>query len=118
MSGAIGGAIQRCPGCGGPMARGIAGNVFCQTCVHFGARADKQPDPVNPSHYVKRGIEVRHVIRAFECTYNVGTAVAYLLRAPFKGRYLEDIRKAIQHLTFELEDKGGGGDGVDRDRTK
>lgn len=70
-----------------------------------------RPDPVNPSHYVKRGIEVRNVIRAFECTYNVGTAVAYLLRAPFKGRYLEDIRKAIQHLNFELEDKGGG-DGV------
>lgn len=69
------------------------------------------PDPISPQHYVKRGIEVRHVISAFECTYNVGTAVAYLLRAPFKGRYLEDIRKAIQHLNFELEDKGGG-DGV------
>jgi hypothetical protein len=60
---------------------------------------------VNPGHYVKGGIEVRHVIRAFECSYNVGTAVAYLLRAPFKANYVEDIRKAVQHLQFELEDK-------------
>jgi hypothetical protein len=65
----------------------------------------QKSDPVNPSHYVKGGIEVRHVIRAFECTYNCGTAVAYILRAPFKGHYAEDLRKAIQHLQFELEDK-------------
>lgn len=78
----------------------------------------KRLDPVNPSHYVKRGIEVRHVIRAFECSYNIGTAIAYLLRAPFKKDYLEDLKKAAKHIQFELEDKGGGGDGVDRDRTK
>lgn len=56
-----------------------------------------------PSHYTKRGIEVRQVIAAFGCNYNVGTAVAYLLRAPFKGTYQQDIRKAAQHLAFEIE---------------
>jgi hypothetical protein len=80
---------------------------FCQVCIldRRAREASETPDPVNPSHYVKGGIEVRHVIRAFECTYNCGTAVAYILRAPFKGHYAEDLRKAIQHLQFELEDK-------------
>lgn len=59
-----------------------------------------------PSHYVRDGIEVRHVIRAFRCNYNVGVAVAYLLRAPFKGTYELDVRKAREHLGFEIEGFG------------
>lgn len=67
--------------------------------------ADKvATDAINPGHYVKRGIEVRHVIRAFECTYHCGDAIAYILRAKFKNNYAEDLRKAIAHLQFELEE--------------
>lgn len=76
--------------------------IYCATTKEQGAIPS---DPISPQHYVKGGIEVRHVIRAFECTYNVGTAIAYLLRAKFKANYVEDVRKAIQHLQFELEDK-------------
>lgn len=82
------------------------GGAYCLTCAQVAQAVVAVPsDPISPSHYVKGDIEVRHVIRAFECTYNVGTAIAYLLRAKFKANYVEDIRKAVQHLQFELEDK-------------
>lgn len=94
--------VTRCPGCC---------EYFQTQSGHFCSRptiamGSVDSDPVNPSHYVKRGIEVRHVIRAFECSYNIGTAVAYLLRAPFKKDYIEDLRKAAMHIQFELEDRG------------
>lgn len=77
---------------------------YCYTCK-------ESSNPISPSHYVKRGIEVRKVIAAWELTYHCGDALAYILRAKFKGNYAEDLRKAIQHLQFELEEHGGG-DGV------
>ena len=51
------------------------------------------------------GIEAHEVIDDFLLSYNVGTAVTYLLRS---GKKLnnpaeQDIKKAIDHLKFELE---------------
>ena len=46
----------------------------------------------------------REVVENFELNYNLGTAVTYLLRAYRKHKTPnEDIQKAIDHLTFELE---------------
>ena len=60
-----------------------------------------------PTYYEgkKRKIRAHHVISDFELSYNLGTAVTYLLRAGKKpGNPAEqDIRKAINHLQFELE---------------
>lgn len=98
----------RCHKCDAIMVRTGLITVRCPLCSSVRDTVDaSSSDPVNPSHYVKRGIEVRHVIRAFECSYNIGTAVAYLLRAPFKKDYIEDLRKAAMHIQFELEDRGG-----------
>ena len=53
----------------------------------------------------KYGYSARKVVEDFDLSYNVGTAVSYLLRAGKKeGNPAEqDIQKAIDHLTFELE---------------
>tara|TARA_R100000664_G_C2650916_1_gene71598 strand:- start:269 stop:520 length:252 start_codon:yes stop_codon:yes gene_type:complete len=61
-----------------------------------------------PSYYIGKNhkIEARKVIEDFQaCNYNLGTAITYLLRAGKKeGNPIEnDIRKAINHLHFELE---------------
>lgn len=50
-------------------------------------------------------VEARHVIAGSGASYNVGTALAYLMRAGKKAGsgYQEDVRKAIRHLEFELE---------------
>ena len=59
-----------------------------------------------PIYYIGKRykIEARKVIEDFELSYNVGTAVTYLLRAERKhASPIECIQKAINHLEFELD---------------
>ena len=61
-----------------------------------------------PHYYIGKNhkIEARKVIEDFQAeSYNLGTAITYLLRAGKKeGNPAEqDIRKAINHLHFELD---------------
>ena len=60
-----------------------------------------------PSYYLGlfAGIKANEIIDDFLLTYNVGTAVTYLLRAGKKPNNpkAQDIQKAIDHLKFELE---------------
>jgi hypothetical protein len=61
-----------------------------------------------PHYYIGKNykIEARKVIEDFQAdSYNLGTAITYLLRAGKKeGNPTEqDIRKAINHLHFELD---------------
>ena len=61
-----------------------------------------------PQYYIGKNykIEARKVIEDFQAdSYNIGTAITYLLRAGKKeGNPAEqDIRKAINHLHFELD---------------
>ena len=61
-----------------------------------------------PNYYIgkKYKIEDRKVVEEFQGdSYNLGTAITYLLRAGKKeGNPTEqDIRKAMEHLHFELD---------------
>ena len=58
-----------------------------------------------PEYYKgKNGYMAKDVIANFDLTYNIGTAVTYLLRAYRKHDTPVDcIKKAIAHLEFELE---------------
>ena len=59
-----------------------------------------------PSYYIGKyhKYEARKVVEDFELTYNIGTAVTYLLRAHRKHDTPVDcIKKAIAHLEFELD---------------
>ena len=61
-----------------------------------------------PSYYIgkKYKIEARKVVEDFQAdNYNLGVAISYLLRCGKKeGNSAEqDIRKAINHLHFELD---------------
>jgi hypothetical protein len=60
-----------------------------------------------PSYYKgKNGYMAKDVVSNFDLSYNIGTAVTYLLRWA-KNKHqdggVEDIRKAINHLHFELD---------------
>ena len=68
--------------------------------------ADTTGDKRIPSYYIGKyhKYEARKVVEDFELTYNIGTAVTYLLRAHRKHDTPVDcIKKAIAHLEFELE---------------
>jgi hypothetical protein len=59
-----------------------------------------------PEYYKgKNGYMAKDVVSNFDLSYNVGTAVTYLLRSTKKHKDggVQDIRKAINHLHFELE---------------
>ena len=68
--------------------------------------ADITIDKRIPSYYIGKyhKYEARKVVEDFELTYNIGTAVTYLLRANRKhDTPINCIKKAIAHLQFELE---------------
>lgn len=74
---------------------------------------DEKKDMVNhPEHYKGiYGLEVIEVMRNFISKYQnayVGAMVCsvlkYILRAPSKGKQLEDLKKARKHLDFAIEE--------------
>ena len=60
-----------------------------------------------PDYYIgkNKNIKAHEVIADYELTYNIGTAVTYLLRSGKKPNNPaeQDIQKAIDHLEFELQ---------------
>jgi hypothetical protein len=58
-----------------------------------------------PKYYDgSNGYTAREVVENFDLNYNLGTACTYILRAYKKhDTPNQDIQKAIDHLTFELE---------------
>ena len=66
-----------------------------------------------PDYYIGSvyGYEARKVVEDWNLSYNIGTAVTYLLRAgkkveqgmDNKAKHIEDIKKTINHLKFEIE---------------
>ena len=66
-----------------------------------------------PDYYIGSvyGYEARKVVEDWNLSYNIGTAVTYLLRAgkkkengmDDKAKHIEDIKKTINHLKFEIE---------------
>ena len=69
-------------------------------------KSKMKTDKKIPKYYVgkKYGYEARKIVEDYELSYNVGTAVSYLLRSDRKHETpVQDIRKAISHLHFELD---------------
>lgn len=62
----------------------------------------RRSDPINPDHYNRNGIELGDVFDAWELGYWDGSAAKYLFRAKFKGRRLEDLRKAARCIEKEI----------------
>jgi len=61
------------------------------------------PDPVNhPKHYTSHpsGIEPIEIC-AYETFYR-GNVIKYVMRAPYKGCELQDLKKARQYLDWEI----------------
>ncbi len=66
---------------------------------------DLASNPI-PNYYVGNtyGYEARKVCEDWDLSYNIGTAVTYLLRSSYKHDSPYDcIQKAINHLNFELD---------------
>ena len=63
-------------------------------------------NPDVPDYYKgKNGYMAKDVVANFDLSYNCGTATTYILRSKNKHSDggIEDLKKAIAHLKFELE---------------
>lgn len=60
-------------------------------------------DMVNhPPHY-QHGIEPIEFIESHNLNFNLGSAVKYIARAPYKGKELEDLKKAKWFIEREIK---------------
>jgi hypothetical protein len=74
-----------------------------RSCVSFKDKALVGQSLVDhPSHYNVGGIEVIDFIEAWELNFSLGSAVKYIARAPYKGKQLEDLRKAAWYINREI----------------
>ena len=56
----------------------------------------------HPSHYNRGRIEVIDFINDQQLNFNLGNVIKYVCREADKGG-TEDLKKAMQYLTFEIE---------------
>lgn len=81
--------------------QGVPNEVDCVKCITAHAKGDMV---AHPAHYVEgRKYEPKDVIRDWQLNYNLGCVVKYISRAGRKNDILEDLQKARQYLTFEIE---------------
>ena len=61
----------------------------------------------HPDHYNEHlsGVECIDIVEWM--TFNLGNAVKYVWRAPYKGNQIEDLRKAAWYINREIERLGG-----------
>jgi len=65
--------------------------------------SEKNDNVNHPSHYNQGGIEAVDVINAYKLGFYEGNVVTYILRAKFKGRELEDLKKAKWYLDYLIK---------------
>lgn len=69
----------------------------------FEKNSNDEIDMVNhPPHY-QHGIEPIEFIESHNLNFNLGSAVKYIARAPYKGNELEDLKKAKWFLEREIK---------------
>ena len=54
-------------------------------------------------HYQNGGIEPIDYINSHNFNFNRGCVIKYVSRAGLKGSEIEDLKKAIDYLNFEIE---------------
>lgn len=85
---------------------GLGGAVLAKRPAWAGLSEVYSPAPDiidQPEHYTSHpsGIEVIDITR--HETFLRGNVLKYVLRAPYKGREVEDLKKAMRYLQWELD---------------
>jgi len=57
----------------------------------------------HPRHYNEGGVEVIDAIEAWRLGFHLGNVVKYVARANYKGKPLEDLKKARWYLNRAIE---------------
>jgi len=85
----------------------------CDICpqpqqLEFNFMEEAASDDVNsPSHYTLGKIEVHDFIKAWELSFDEGNVIKYVVRAPYKGSQLKDLKKARWYIDQLINDAEG-----------
>ena len=60
-------------------------------------------DVEQPGHYLAHPSGVEAITITRHESFLRGNVIKYILRAPYKGYELQDLRKAAQYLAWEIE---------------
>jgi hypothetical protein len=65
-----------------------------------------------PEHYggEENPFEPIKIIEHYDLNFNLGNAIKYVLRAPFKGTPLKDLKKAYTYIGFEIRRRERAGE--------
>lgn len=65
-----------------------------------------------PAHYggEENPFEPIKIIEHYDLNFSLGNAVKYVLRAPFKGTPLADLKKAYTYIGFEIRRRERAGE--------
>lgn len=69
--------------------------------MHMTKHANSTSAVEHPAHYNQYPVEVIDLVE--EMSFNGGNAVKYITRAPFKGKELEDLDKALYYIKKEIK---------------
>lgn len=76
-----------------------------ETTPKANSTSSKMVDQVNsPPHYTRGNIEVIEFIRDQKFCYLMGNVIKYVSRAPYKGKELEDLKKAEWYLRRRISE--------------
>ena len=64
----------------------------------------------NPPHYTTGKIEVIDFIEDKQLGFHLGNVVKYVARADYKGKPIEDLKKAAWYLSREIARRESGKD--------
>lgn len=73
--------------------------------IHPGSQTYEEIN--HPNHYT-RGIETSKYIRSWGMDFHTGNIIKYVTRAPYKGKYLSDLKKARWYLEKLIEEADAG----------
>lgn len=71
----------------------------------LGETMAKKTEQIRPDYYggPDDPFEPVKIINARNLNFNLGNALKYILRAGLKGDAIEDLRKALTYLQFEID---------------
>lgn len=84
-----------------PGANGSAEPSEEQLAFDFMSKDENEID--HPHHYTAGGIEVFDFIQSWGLDFAEGNVVKYVVRGPFKGNRLKDLKKARWYLNKLIE---------------
>lgn len=59
----------------------------------------------HPNHYNQGKYEVIDVINDWKLNFNLGNAIKYIARADYKNNAIEDLKKAVFYLKYEIKQR-------------